>query len=243
VLRNLLENAIKFTPAGGKVTLRTDRGASGHVALSVTDTGIGIPAEDQGRIFDAYAQLESGAKAGGLGIGLHLARKLVEAQQGSITVTSGGTGQGSTFTVSLPRASQPAAPDKASPSTNGPGRLRVLLAEDHEDSARLIAELLASRGFTVTAVGSLGSALAEAGKTRFDVLVSDLELPDGSGLDLMRRMRSSQEVHGIALSGRRTEADLSDSRAAGFAVHLLKPIDFDALLSAIGAIGAIDRPG
>jgi CheY-like chemotaxis protein len=234
IVRNLVENAIKFTPPGGRVTVRSDRGGGQHVVVSVTDTGVGIPRELQERIFKPYAQLEAGKEAGGLGIGLHLARKLAEAQGGAIELKSGGIDQGSTFTLSLPRASSAAAAHAAD-GADARG-MRILLAEDHEDSARLIGELLQARGYVVLTVGSLASGIAAAERSPFDVLISDIELPDGSGLDLMRRMRMTGDVRGIALSGRRTETDRAESRSAGFAAHLLKPIDFEALLSAIDEV-------
>lgn len=231
VLRNLVDNAIKFTPSGEKIAVRSDRGDAGRVVLSVTDTGVGIPAEARERIFEPYAQLDGGAVAGGLGLGLFLARKLVLLQGGSLTVASGGKGKGSTFTVSLPGAGAPGPGVPA--GVVRAGRLRILLAEDHEDSARMIGELLLARGYAVATVGTVASGLAEAARARPDVLISDLELPDGSGIDLMRKLRLSGPLAGIALSGRRTDSDLAASRSAGFEAHLLKPLDFDALVLAI----------
>jgi two-component system, chemotaxis family, CheB/CheR fusion protein len=230
VVRNLLDNAVKFTPPGGRVSVRSDRGTGPDVRIEVVDTGPGIPREQQERIFEPYVQLAGGRESGGVGLGLHLARRLVEAQGGSIGVWSEGPGRGSTFTVLLPRVVP--AETVRSVSADAGGR-RVLLAEDHEDSARLIGELLRGRGYEVTSVGSVAAGLAEAARSRFDVLISDLELPDGSGLDLMRKLSSNGAPRGIALSGRRTDEDLAASQRAGFHVHLVKPIDFDALLSAI----------
>jgi CheY-like chemotaxis protein/nitrogen-specific signal transduction histidine kinase len=231
VVRNLVDNAVKFTPPGGRVSVRSDRGEGRMAALEVADTGAGIAPEDRDRIFDPYAQLDDGRAKGGLGLGLFLARKLVLAQHGEIAVTSEGRGRGSRFLVSLPRAAPEAAPASSAPAPNGSAR--ILLAEDHEDSARMVAELLSVRGYAVTSVGSVATALAEAARSRFDVLVADLELPDGSGFDLLRKLRANGRLGAVALSGRRTEADLAASRAAGFGVHLAKPIDFDALVAAI----------
>jgi two-component system CheB/CheR fusion protein len=234
IARNLLDNAIKFTPPGGRIAVRTERGAGRHVVLAVTDTGPGIPRQDRERIFEPYAQLAGASAAGGLGLGLYLVRKLVAAQSGTVTVET-EPDRGATFTVSLPQAAVPPARAAGAAAVEAPPA-RVLLVEDHEDSARLIAELLGARGFVVTTAAGLESALRSAAATSFDVLVSDLELPDGTGLDLMRRLRAAGIPAGVALSGRRTEQDLVASRSAGFAAHLLKPVDVDELVRAIGSI-------
>ncbi len=237
ILWNLIKNAIKFTPPGGRIDIRTRNEPGDVLELSVTDTGIGIEAGAVGKIFDAF---EQGGKQitkqfGGLGLGLAISRKLTEMHGGNLSVTSAGRDQGACFTfrlgakpVVLPA---PAAP--ARPSTDDLAGCRVLLVDDHLDTARAMGRLLKRWGCVVETADSVGSALSVADGNKFDVLISDIGLPDGTGLDLIRQLKERHPVKGIAVSGFGMEEDLKLSKTAGFSEHLVKPVDLSKLEAAI----------
>jgi PAS domain S-box-containing protein len=239
VFWNLLKNAIKFTPPGGRVGIRCRR-AGTDVAIDVNDSGIGIDARDLPRIFDAFTQAESSMnhRFGGLGLGLSISKGLVEMHAGSIGVHSDGKDRGATFTVRLPLVASDARvvrPDTAvAADVRRAGGLRILLVEDHGDTAELIASALELEGHHVLSAGDVATALQIAASETFDLLLSDLGLPDGTGIDVMRGLRSfGVTVPGIAFSGYGQDADLDQTRAAGFQAHILKPVDPDRLLEAI----------
>jgi DNA-binding response OmpR family regulator len=245
VFWNLLKNAIKFTPLGGCVGLRC-RSESGQVAVEVNDSGIGIEPGAIGRIFDAFAQAELSItrQFGGLGLGLAISKALVEMHGGTITARSDGVNKGATFTVRLPvvsagAATEPAAEPPAADVQAG-RKLSILLVEDHGDTAETMVSLLEIFGHQVQRAGDVAAALNIAARGDFDLLISDLGLPDGSGLDLMRKLRSRGLLWpAIALSGYGQEKDLEQSRSAGFQVHLVKPVDISRLMEVIdGVAGA-----
>ncbi len=248
VFWNLLNNAVKFTPQGGTVTVRSWTDASGWLTAEVTDTGIGIEPELLTRIFDAFEQGEPGTtrRFGGLGLGLAISKTIAELHGGSLQALSEGLGRGSTFRVRLPLTPVPA--HSAVPETGGepPARddkpLRLLLVEDHSDTAAAMAELLRCLGHDVTVAHSVAEGLATAdeiqsrapsGTAGIDLVLSDLGLPDASGLDLMRELAQRYGLRGIALSGYGMEEDLRRSREAGFTRHLTKPVDLESLRAAI----------
>ena len=241
VFWNLLKNAIKFTPLGGCVGVRC-RSDDGHVVVEVNDTGIGIEARDLDRIFDAFAQAERSLRRqfGGLGLGLAISRALVEMHGGGIEARSEGLNKGATFRVRLPLVAQ-AAEQLEEPAlveaANGNGHtspLRVLIVEDHGDSAEMLEAVLEVEGHEVVKVADVATALDAIGRARFDVLLSDLGLPDRSGLELIRELRSrGLRIPAIALSGYGQKQDIEHSRAAGFAEHLVKPLRPDHLTQAI----------
>ena len=256
VLWNLIKNAVKFTPERGRIEIKTSNVSSGstpptagntqhspdRIIIEVKDTGIGIEPEALPKIFNAFEQ--AGRKItrefGGLGLGLAICRALVEMHGGAIRAQSAGHNQGATFIVELPLASvasqrngngQPSAP------TQVPDRgVCILLVEDHTDTARAMTTLLHRRGYDVRRAASMAEALKAADTTDFDVLVSDIGLPDGSGLELMRQLLTRRPVKGIALSGFGMEEDVNKSRQAGFSEHLTKPIDFKQLEAAIARV-------
>ncbi len=242
VLWNLLKNAIKFTPPGGRVTVR-GACADDSVRVEMTDTGIGIDADALPRVFNAFEQGHgAGHRFGGLGLGLSISRALAEAHGGTLEAFSAGKARGATFVLTMPRAAQPAktesvaAPsDEAARPAPAKGPLRILLVEDHPDTARIMLRLLGGANYDVEWAATMEAALAAAASRRFDLLVSDLGLPDGSGVDLMRALRAKYNLRGIALSGYGMEEDLQRSRDAGFAEHLTKPINLQALRAAIAA--------
>ncbi len=242
VFWNLLSNAVKFTPEGGTIAVRSWADES-WLVVEVSDTGIGIEPELLPRIFQAFEQGEPRAATrfgSGLGLGLAISRAIVEFHGGTLEARSDGPGRGATFRVRLPLTSVPAG---AAAALSEPSRsaaqamrtLRILLIEDHADTAEAIAELLRLLGHEVTVAFTLAAGLAAAaeihgrGPGGIDLVVSDLGLPDGNGLDLMRELAGRYGLKGIALSGYGMEDDLRRSREAGFARHLTKPINFQAL--------------
>jgi PAS domain S-box-containing protein len=238
VFWNLLHNAAKFTPAGGTIAVRARRDEDGFV-VEVADSGMGIEAEALEHIFDAFDQGRPGTarRFGGLGLGLAISKAIVEMHGGSLTASSGGRDQGATFTVRLPASDVPApAPAKAAPLPQPCGSCapHLLLVEDHADTAEAMAELLESLGYRVTVAGTMAAGLEAAERVagdggRIDLVVSDLGLPDGSGLDLMRLLSTRYGLRGIALSGYGMEDDLQRSREAGFEKHVTKPVSLQTL--------------
>jgi len=246
VIWNLLKNAAKFTPEAGRVSIST-RNEAGRVVLAVSDTGRGIPAEMLPRIFDAFEQGEPGvtARFGGLGLGLAIAKAVVDLHGGTITAASAGPGMGATFTVSLPlHAAVDAIPadQRAPEETRGSTRgLRLLLVEDHPDTARMLTRLLELDGINVCWAATKEEALKQSATAEFDVIVSDLGLPDGSAMDLLRQMANTRPPAAIAMSGYGMEEDVRQSREAGFMEHLVKPVDVlqlrQAIRRAVGNMG------
>jgi signal transduction histidine kinase/ActR/RegA family two-component response regulator len=266
VLWNLLRNSIKFTPHGGAIIVATTNDPQEHnLVVRVQDTGIGIEPDALRRIFLAFEQGSGSVSRqfGGLGVGLALSRAIVEAHGGAITAQSPGRNLGSTFTLSLPLArtaaevkvpaaalapSSAAAPCQTADTANDRIQecLRILLVEDHADTARAMSRLLDDFGWRVRTADSVAGALLAAEVEPFDVLLCDVGLPDGSGLDLMRqllrRSSSTQPVKGIAISGFGMEQDIQSSLDAGFAAHLVKPVDINELHAAVQQLVKSPRP-
>jgi PAS domain S-box-containing protein len=238
---NLVKNAVKFTPRGGTIAVRsrTEPGRDGRgprLVVEVADTGAGIEPDVLPRIFDPFQQGDPALarRSGGLGLGLTICRSVVESHGGTLTAESRGRGLGTTFRIELPAlvgaALPAAAPPGERPAPPAPEPLKVLLVEDDEATLRLMARLLLGLGHEVTSTGTLASALETLnGENHFDLLISDIGLPDGSGLDLMRQVRSRRSLSAIALSGFGMEDDVRRSREAGFHAHLTKPVDFQRL--------------
>ena len=239
VFWNLLNNAVKFTPTGGSIVITSTGDATDYLCISITDTGRGIDATALGKIFQPFEQgdVTIPAQFGGLGLGLAITRSIVDAHGGEIRAESAGLGRGATFVVSLPLTADPAVaeapinpPQPASPRA---GR-RILLVDDHADTRTSLQRLLTRRGHSITLAGSCQEALGRAASEEFDLVISDLGLPDGNGHDLMRTLRASHAtMAGIALSGYGMETDIERSHAAGFAAHLTKPMDFAVLEATI----------
>jgi CheY-like chemotaxis protein len=241
VLWNLLSNAVKYTPEGGQITVRTRSEMGARLSIEVIDDGVGIRPEDMAHLFEPFERGHGATAfhAGGLGLGLSICRSIAEAHHGTLNGASEGRNKGCTFTVELATIPAPingAEPKLARCPDTGP-LLRILLAEDNSASASVIADILRSRGHVVTLATSLHEAL-EAASSHIDLLVSDLDLGDGSGLELMRHIRSMGDTPGIALSGYATADDVRESLEAGFATHLAKPVTLSALETAIGHVTA-----
>ena len=236
VFLNLLSNAVKFTPEGGAIAVRSSNPREGAIAFEIADTGIGLDAELLPRMFGAFEQGQSVGRAlGGLGLGLAIVRSILDLHKATVTASSPGRNQGSTFIVEL--ATSAPAPGQPGPAVDPPAvekpTFRILLVEDHGDTRTVLARLLRSFGFAVSAAGSVKEALRLAEAERFDLLVSDIGLPDGSGVEVMRVLKDRQGIRGIALSGFGQEDDVRRSRDAGFETHLTKPVDFHTLRQVI----------
>jgi PAS domain S-box-containing protein len=245
---NLLRNAIKFTPAEGTIRIRThnllgDAAAHavggavpdpGMLAVEISDSGIGIRPDQVDRLFRPFEQADDtiGRRFGGLGLGLAISRSLVEMHEGTLTARSAGHAQGSTFTATLPTVPAPAGSATArTDSTAAPtGALRVLLVEDHADTAQTMARLLVGMGHHPRVAHTLAEALRISSEGRFDLLICDIGLPDGSGLDLLAMLPEGQApAHAVALTGYGMEEDVQRSQAAGFEEHLTKPLNIERL--------------
>ena len=241
VFWNLINNAVKFTPPQGRIEIRTKNDADHHIIIEVEDTGVGIEPSLQPRIFNAFEQGGQGvtSKFGGLGLGLAVSKRIIDLHNGSISVKSEGPNKGATFTVVL-RAMETSLLDgpvyyvqDLTPKTT---RARILLVEDHGDTARVLLRLLERSGYDVGHADSLAAAKQLTEHRGFDLIISDLGLPDGSGLDLMRELRERHGLSGIALSGYGMDEDRAASKAAGFVEHFTKPIDPERLRVAVARL-------
>jgi two-component system CheB/CheR fusion protein len=231
---NILKNAIKFTPRGGKVLIRSVPAEEGFAAVEISDTGSGIEASELHRIFQPFEQGVRGK--GGLGLGLAISRGLVEAHGGTLSAHSAGPGEGSTFRIEFPSVAprrEPALPTGTTPRSGQRAVRRVLLVEDHVDSAAAVKELLGVLSCDVVVAHTLRAALDASLTGPFDLVLSDLGLPDGNGLDLMRTLRDQHGLSGIAITGHGMAEDLRNTRDAGFVGHLVKPITLQRLSDAV----------
>ncbi len=240
VFWNLLNNAVKFTPVRGRIRVATHNEGD-RLIVQVTDTGIGIASEMCARIFEPFEQagLANDHRFGGLGLGLAIAKAVVDQHHGSITVQSEGTGRGATFRVEMAAAAAPpaTAPPAHAPADDNPPSirpLRLLIVEDHEPTLQTLARLLGRGGHHITCAGSIATAIEAAQAATFDVLISDIGLPDGFGYELLPRLRALQPaLEAIVLSGYGADEDIRKSRAAGYRIHLTKPVDFAELKRAL----------
>jgi HAMP domain-containing protein/signal transduction histidine kinase len=227
---NLINNAVKFTPSKGRISISTSNDSHGQLHVQIADSGLGIEPESLPKIFDAFEQ-GGRTQLGGLGLGLAISKALVEAHKGTIAAQSAGRDKGSTFTLVFPTCEKVAAQiaPAVSPKESKHQAMRILLVEDHEDTNRSLTNLLRRRGYQVQSALNFHSALDLSAREQFDVLISDLGLPDGSGIDLMQTLQSKRPIIGIALTGFGMENDIRKGREAGFRHHLVKPIDLNRL--------------
>ena len=238
---NIIKNAVKFTPAGGELRVTTRDAGPDCICIEFADTGIGIEPELQSRIFGAFEQGNATitSRYGGLGLGLAIARRVVDLHGGEISAHSEGAGRGATIIVSLPATAelQPPTPAASQPSrADGSGArstTTLLLVEDHIDTARSLERLFRADGYEVVIATTLTTARDLVSTTSFDLIVSDIGLPDGSGLDLLQEIEPARRSPAIALSGYGMKTDISASQAAGFAEHLTKPVDWEHLREAV----------
>jgi PAS domain S-box-containing protein len=240
VISNLLNNAAKYTPMGGRVDI-TARQDDGQVLITVKDNGVGIPAESLSSIFDMFSQVRHNLSRaqGGLGVGLSLVRRLVEMHGGTVSAASAGSGQGSSFTVSLPLAHSEAVPPvplvhAADPGPGAsPGRqLRLLVADDNVDAAEMLEAMLALQGHATRVAHNGRDALAIAREFAPDVAFLDIGMPDMNGYQTAAAIRAAaglETIMLVALTGWGDERDRTRAKEAGFDHHLTKPADLDAI--------------
>jgi PAS domain S-box-containing protein len=240
VFSNVLSNAIKFTPPGGKLALSTrNEPDDGRVAVTFADNGIGMSQDTIAKMFIPFERGESDAvrRAEGLGLGMAIAKNLIDAHKGTITAASAGTGQGSTFTISLFTTDLIAPEAQPSPGLIADGAsmrgYRILFVEDHADSAEIFTMLLQELGYKVDSCTTVADALKLANENRFDLLISDIGLPDGSGIDLLRAIRQHSTLPAIALTGYGMDTDVARYKQEGFNGHLTKPVDMELLRNTI----------
>jgi len=238
-LWNLIRNAVKFTPEQGTITIRTGNTPQGSLTVQVRDTGIGFEPGEAHKLFQVFEQggRHITRQFGGLGLGLAISTSILEAHGGSIRAESRGPNQGATFTIELPVRHAPAV-EEVTPQEPAPPvrsrQLRILLVEDHKDTRVSLQLYLRMAKNEVEAAESAQHALDLAAQKKFDLVISDLGLPDeGGGLAMMRQLRKRYGLKGIAVSGYGMEEDITQSREAGFTHHLTKPISLDRLKSLI----------
>ncbi|MDQ2976682.1 MAG: PAS domain S-box protein [Acidobacteriota bacterium] len=255
VFWNLLSNAVKFTPSGGKVTVQL-RQLNSEVEITVSDTGQGISPEFIPFVFDRFRQADSTStrQHGGLGLGLAIARHLIEIHGGSIQARSSGEGQGATFSVTLPIAGSVTlanteedveleqARKELVKSSEALAGLRVLVVDDDEDTLELLRTALARRGAEVGVASSAVAALEAINNSRPDVLVSDIAMPGEDGYELIRKIRALQigpEIPALAITAYAKEEDKTLALSAGYQRYLSKPVELGELISLVAELGQI----
>ncbi len=237
IIWNLLKNAIKFTPEEGEIAISSLNPSPEVLTISMRDTGIGMDPEVMQRIFDPFEQGNRSLERrfGGLGLGLAISKSLAQAHGGTLTAKSDGRDRGSTFLLSMQTIS-PAetltAPVRTRDETSRQG-LKILLVDDHQDTCAALEKLLVRRGYLVAATHNMRSAMEAAVRNKFDLLISDVALPDGTGMELMMQLRAISNIPGIAISGFGNNGDIERSLQAGFSEHLIKPVRLDTLQAAI----------
>lgn len=241
VFWNLLSNAIKFSSPGGRVRVDCEA-QGGDAVVHVEDAGQGIAADFLPFVFDRFRQAD-GSKTrvhGGLGLGLALVKSFVEAHQGQVEAESRGLGQGSRFTVRLPRRTglTTAATREILETETGPGSAsaQLMVVEDDPDTLEMLRATLEARGFRVTTCQSAADMLATAARERADLLISDIGMPEMDGFEMIKRLRELpgfQNVPAIALTGYASEKDADSALAAGFNAHVSKPVDANELVALV----------
>lgn len=234
LLWNILRNAANYSDIGARIKVETaDEGE--HIRITITDSGIGMTRETLRRLFTPFEQADRARslRYGGLGLGLAISHALVEQMGGEIEADSAGLGRGSTFTVRLrvADASAKSAPQAIAAPRHTPRR--ILLVEDHADSALALARLLTLRGDAVHTAASVKEAETALASAQFDLLICDIGLPDGTGYDLMNDVRARSNMPAIALTGFGMQSDIERAAQAGFDTHVSKPVSLQQLESAI----------
>jgi len=233
VFWNLINNAVKFTPHGGEMAIRTFNGDRGDFHFEITDNGIGIEPDRLSSLFTPFEQADASVtrQFGGLGLGLAISKHLVELHRGTIEADSRGRSFGSTFKVVLETVPPEVAKRdlRLRKARRSAKPMRILVVEDHSDTRRTLSRLLTHFGHEVVAAGSVHRALQIIRSGDIDVLLCDIGLPDGTGYEVITQAKRKQPIHAVALTGFGTEEDIRRSRDAGFDLHLVKPIDLHEL--------------
>jgi PAS domain S-box-containing protein len=241
ILSNIIGNAVKFTPEGGNIEIATANPHETELTISITDDGVGISEEVMARLFHPFEQgnLAPDRKSQGLGLGLLIAKALVEAHGGTLQVASKGPHQGSTFVISLPIADSARILASAAPVMSARSDregLRILLIEDHEDTAQVLQNVLRQMGHKVETCSTVATACQKLQESRFDILLSDIGLPDGTGIDFIKAARQICQTPAVALTGYGMAEDVEKCLQAGFDEHLTKPIDVERLEKTLSRI-------
>lgn len=239
---NLINNAVKFTPSGGQVAVRTYNDDAGHFRFEITDNGIGIERERLASIFTPFEQADPSVSRqfGGLGLGLAISKHLIDLHHGRIEAESRGRSFGTTFKITLdtlPEGAAETSADSAS-SKHVPKQLRILLVEDHRDTRHAMSRLLTHFGHQTSVADSTRRALEMMASQRFDLVLCDIGLPDGSGYDVISRAKAKGPIKAVAITGFGTDEDIRRSKEAGFDFHLIKPVDFHELRTVLEQVGA-----
>jgi CheY-like chemotaxis protein len=239
IATNLIDNALKYTPGGGDIEIVIDT-VGEDVVLTVRDSGVGIPPDLLPHVFDVFVQgsISIDRSQGGLGIGLSLVRRLVELHGGSVSATSEGSGNGSTFEIRLPRTEPATAPDLKANPVIAAAKPTVLLIEDNDDGREMMATMLVSYGYTVLQAGDGLEGVRLATTELPDVALVDIGLPGIDGYEVARRLRDNpgtRDIRLIALTGYGLAEDQRRVLEAGFDLHMVKPVDLAALLAQLGS--------
>ncbi|HEX3183547.1 MAG TPA: ATP-binding protein [Pyrinomonadaceae bacterium] len=249
IIWNLLSNAVKFTPQGGKITIRIEQEKS-HAKVTVQDTGQGIDAEFLPRVFDRFRQADSSTTRsfGGLGLGLAIVRHLVELHGGTVSAESEGVGKGATFSATFPlltERAEPVAHDLSVAEVRSLDGLRVLLVDDEPEAREIISTVIGRTGAEVKACISASEALAKVTEWRPDVILSDIAMPEEDGYSFIGKVRSlprekGGETPAAALSAYAREEDRKRALAAGYQMHIAKPIGASQLVTMVAKLAGRD---
>jgi len=242
VFWNLINNAVKFTSPGGKITIRTFNDQKTRFHFEIVDTGIGIEPQRLASLFQPFEQADPSVtrQFGGLGLGLAISKRLVDLHRGTIEAESRGRSFGATFKVILDTVPVGLAASGVKNRSAGKGSkpLRILLVEDHQDTRRALSRLLTHFGHRVVTTGTVATAKEIVGSDQIDVLLCDIGLPDGSGYEVAAQARAKRRIKAVALTGFGTEKDVRRSKEAGFDFHLVKPVNFHELKTVLDQLAA-----
>jgi PAS domain S-box-containing protein len=229
VFWNVIRNAVKFTLLGGAIHISTSNPEPSQFRVTIADSGIGFDPADAEKLFESFRQVGGDVtrRPGGLGLGLTISRAIVNGHQGRIWGESQGLNRGATIYIQLPlhRSAPLASTGEPAPSELATTGLRILLVEDHEDTRLIFRMILSQKGHFVESAASAGEALTLASQQAFDLVISDLGLPDFSGIELMTILRERYSLRGVAVSGYGMDEDIRRSKSAGFDYHVTKPAD------------------
>ena len=240
IIWNLVKNAIKFTGESGAITISSENFLPNILTIGVTDTGVGIEPEIMQRIFNPFEQGERSfqRRFGGLGLGLTISKSLAQAHGASLIAKSEGRDRGATFLLTIKTVGLEKTPSRsaAAPAQTSRSSVRILLVDDHPDTCAALERLLTLRGHQVVAAHSMRAALEAAENNHFDLLISDVGLPDGNGMELLRNLHAKFDLRGIAISGFGMDTDIGKSLEAGFSAHLVKPVKLEKLEATIARV-------